>query len=58
VLAIAITLLALQLTTGHGGGSLADPVAALAADGVIMASFLLADATADSLIMRLARTDA
>jgi hypothetical protein len=34
-----------------------DPVAALAADGLIMASFLLSDATADSVMMRVAGVD-
>lgn len=47
--ALAIPLFAIPC-----GLALLNPIAALAADGAIMASFLLSDATTDTLMMRLA----
>ncbi len=49
--------LAIPLFAVPCGLAFLDPVAALAADGLIMASFLLSDATADGLMMRIAGVD-
>jgi TMEM175 potassium channel family protein len=49
--------LAIPLFAVPCGLAFLDPVAALAGDGVIMASFLLSDATADVVMMWLARVD-
>jgi hypothetical protein len=49
--------LAIPLFAVPCGLAFLDPVAALAADGVIMASFLLSDATADRAMMSLAGVD-